>query len=67
MSARPLTHRGQVIAVVSSLRDVTERQRAEEALRNTERRQRVVLEHAVGGYAILGDDGELIDGSALAR
>jgi diguanylate cyclase (GGDEF)-like protein/PAS domain S-box-containing protein len=64
VSARPLTERGQVFAVVSSLRDVTKRKRAEEALRNAERRQRIVLEHAVGGYAILGDDGKLIDGSA---
>jgi diguanylate cyclase (GGDEF)-like protein/PAS domain S-box-containing protein len=64
VSARPLTHRGQVFAVVSSLRDVTERKRAEEALRNAERRQRIVLEHAVGGYAIFDDAGKLLDGSS---
>ena len=64
VTARPLTHRGQVFAVVSSLRDVTERRRAEEALRRAEQRQRVVLEHAVGGYAILDDEGNLVDGSS---
>ncbi len=64
VNSRPLMSGGEVFAVVSSIRDVTERRRAEEALRNAERRQRVVLEHAVGGYAILGDDGRLIDGSA---
>jgi len=64
VSARPLTQRGEVFAVVLTLRDVTERKRAEEALRNAERRQRIVLEHAVGGYAILDDAGRLLDGSA---
>ena len=59
VTARPLHCTGQAMAVVSSLRDVTERHRAEESLRNAEHRQRVVLEHAVGGYAILGDDGRL--------
>ena len=63
VTARPLRWHGQVMAVVSSLRDVTERHRAEESLRNTEHRQRVVLEHAVGGYAILGNDGRPLDGS----
>jgi len=64
VSARPLRSEGAVFAVVSAIRDVTERQRAEAALRNAERRQRLVLEHAVGGYAILDDTGALIDGSA---
>ena len=63
ITARPLAYEGQVLAVVSSLRDVTERHRAEATLRDAEHRQRVVLEHAVGGYAILADDGRLIDGS----
>ncbi len=63
VTARPLNWQGDVMAVVSSLRDVTERHRAEETLRNTEHRQRVVLEHAVGGYAILAEDGRPIDGS----
>ena len=63
VTARPLNWHGQTMAVVSSLREVTERHRAEETLRNTEHRQRVVLEHAVGGYAILGSDGRPIDGS----
>jgi diguanylate cyclase (GGDEF)-like protein/PAS domain S-box-containing protein len=63
VTARPIVWEGAVMAVVSSLRDVTERRRAEETLRNAEHRQRVVLEHAVGGYAILAEDGRLIDGS----
>ncbi len=63
VTARPLRWHGQVMAVVSSLRDVTVRHRAEESLRNTEHRQRVVLEHAVGGYAILSNDGRPLDGS----
>jgi diguanylate cyclase (GGDEF)-like protein/PAS domain S-box-containing protein len=64
VSSRPLSNRGKVFAVVSSIRDVTERHQATEALRNSERRQRIVLEHAVGGYAIISDEGELVDGSA---
>ena len=63
VSSRPLRSEGEVFAVVSALRDVTERRRPEDALRDAERRQRLVLEHAVGGYAILGDDGQLVDGS----
>jgi diguanylate cyclase (GGDEF)-like protein/PAS domain S-box-containing protein len=64
VTAQPLHHRRDVVAVVWTLRDVTKRQRAEQRLRETERRQRVVLEHAVGGYAIVADDGSLVGGSS---
>ena len=47
-------------AVVSSLQDVTDLQVAEQ-------RQRLVLEHAVGGYVILTDDGEILDRSTSLR
>jgi len=63
VTARPIVWEDEVLAVVTSLRDVTERHHAVETLRNAEHRQRVVLEHAVGGYAILSEDGRLIDGS----
>jgi diguanylate cyclase (GGDEF)-like protein/PAS domain S-box-containing protein len=63
VTARPIVWEDEVMAVVTSLRDVTERHRAVETLRNAEHRQRVVLEHAVGGYAILSEEGRLIDGS----
>ena len=64
VNARPLQFKGETFAVVSSIRDVTSRHEAETALRHAERRQRVVLEHAVGGYVIVDDDGELVDGSS---
>jgi diguanylate cyclase (GGDEF)-like protein/PAS domain S-box-containing protein len=63
VSARPLSTEGFVFAVVSSIHDVSQRQRADDALRHAERRQRIVLEHAVGGYAIVDPGGRLIDGS----
>jgi diguanylate cyclase (GGDEF)-like protein/PAS domain S-box-containing protein len=65
INARPLRRaRGEApFAVVSTLRDVTKRHHAEEKLRTAEHRQRLVLEHAVGGYVIIDDAGEVIDAS----
>jgi diguanylate cyclase (GGDEF)-like protein/PAS domain S-box-containing protein len=63
LNVRPLSHEGKAVAAVTSIRDVTNDRLLEDELRNAERRQRLVLEHAVGGYAIIDDEGEVLDGS----
>jgi diguanylate cyclase (GGDEF)-like protein/PAS domain S-box-containing protein len=63
ITAQPLSDGRDVFAVVWTMRDVTRRELAQQQLRDAERRQRVVLEHAVGGYAIISDDGRVIGGS----
>jgi diguanylate cyclase (GGDEF)-like protein/PAS domain S-box-containing protein len=64
VTARPLSSSRDVFAVVWTMRDVTVRRRAEQGLRDAERRQRIVLENAVGGYAIVSDDGRIVGGSS---
>ncbi|MGZ4707180.1 MAG: putative bifunctional diguanylate cyclase/phosphodiesterase [Acidimicrobiales bacterium] len=64
LNVRPLVKEGRAFAAVMSIRDVTADRRFAEELRIAEHRQRLVLEHAVGGYAIIGERGEVLDGSA---
>jgi diguanylate cyclase (GGDEF)-like protein/PAS domain S-box-containing protein len=63
LNVRPLSHEGRAFAAVTSIRDVTNDRLLEQELRNAARRQRLVLEHAVGGYVIIGEEGEVLDGS----
>lgn len=63
VNSRPIIEADAVVAVVSSVRDVTDRRAMELALRDSERRQRLLLEHAVGGYVIIDERGRAVDWS----
>lgn len=51
--ARNLLHDPQVNGIVVNYRDITERVRAEEALRERERQFRALIEHSLDGVAVL--------------
>jgi len=54
--ARPLFDgKGNIVGAIESIRDITERKRAEEAIREANERLKSVL-HAATGYSIIGTD-----------
>jgi PAS domain S-box-containing protein len=54
--ARPLSDsKGNLVGAIESIRDITERKRGEEAIREANERFRSVL-HAATGYSIIGTD-----------
>ena len=65
----PLLRAGEVrpYAVVTSLRDVTEAQVAQQAIVGAERRERLLLEHSGDGYLLLGTDGSVVESSDLVE
>lgn len=54
-------------AVVTSLRDVTEAQAAQQAMVGAERRERLLLEHAGDGYILLDSEGSIVEASDLVE
>ncbi|MGA8296850.1 MAG: EAL domain-containing protein [Acidimicrobiales bacterium] len=59
------TEEARPYAVVTSLRDVTEAQAAQQAMVGVERRERLLLEHSGDGYLLLGPDGSILEASDL--
>jgi len=57
----PVVHDGETVAVVGALTDITDRWRAEEALRARERRYRQLVERNVAGMYRSTLDGRLLD------
>lgn len=57
---------GQTV-LSAQVRDITERKRAEEALRASEARFRAIFENAVEGMALLSPDGRVLEINAAAR
>jgi len=55
----PVVENGRVVKVRGSFQDITDRKRAEEALVNTERRYRSLIENAPDGIVLIGPDGRI--------
>lgn len=55
---------GAPLHTVSQIQDVTERRRAEEALRESERKYRTLLETTDTGFVIADPDGRILDANA---
>ncbi len=56
-----LDHDGRIIGVIGIIRDVTERKRAEAALRESEERHRTVLRTAMDGFWLISPEGRLLE------
>jgi two-component system, cell cycle sensor histidine kinase and response regulator CckA len=60
LSVAPMVHRGRPSSL-AIIRDVTERHRAEEALRESEEKHRTLIETTDTGYVIVDDHGRVLD------
>lgn len=58
---------GRPIAIVGVCRDVTERKKAEEALRNSEKRYRLLHESQRDGFVMVAMDGTILDWNDVYR
>jgi two-component system, cell cycle sensor histidine kinase and response regulator CckA len=65
-SARP--HRnasGQIVGVMASVRDITDRHQAEEALRQSEEQSRTIFDSVGDGVAIFTPDGAIVEANRV--
>ena len=54
-------------AIIGSLMDVTDRKRADEALRNSEKRLKIFFEYAPDAFFLADADGVIVDGNRAAE
>ena len=54
-------HEGKIIGLIGVITDITERKRAEEALRRSEKRHRTILQTAMDGFWLLDMQGRLLE------
>ncbi|MDO9540830.1 MAG: PAS domain S-box protein, partial [Kiritimatiellia bacterium] len=52
---------GRVVGFVAAISDISERKQAEEALRESETRHRIILQTAMDGYWLLDSKGRILD------
>jgi PAS domain S-box-containing protein len=60
IEANRTDQQGEILCIS---RDITERRMADEELRSSEERLKMLFEHAPDAYVLLGDNGEIIDGN----
>jgi len=53
--------RGEIIGIMASMEDITERKRAESALRTSEIRYRSLFDHSLDAFLLTAPDGSILD------
>jgi PAS domain S-box-containing protein len=67
VSSAPIHKDGRIVGVRSTAMDITQRRQAEEALKNSEERLRILFEFAPDGYYLSDMKGNFVDGNKAAE